>query len=284
MIKELWRSFPRLLEEKINALLDAAEPSPIKAFQLYKTCQRENLWQGSFEKFSKHLESFFSLSKCERRKSHLDSFLDRPLSADAYADFHLDFHTALVDARAVANIASWAHHLMRVSIKTNCVVISEDIMSRTLHYITHPPLFEKAQNIEFEDFCLAWKKVVFKLFGKKYDVELTKILAELRWLRTQLEKEEQEPQGKQFFPTIYLTQTEIDWTAAVQKSVRENLPIPPFPLSRGPEKQRLIDLQRTISLYRIVQTTRLPELLEQREIIRATILDRCDRLLKECAR
>lgn len=289
MIKELWSSFPRLLEQRINALLDEAEPTPAKAFQLYKICQSENLWptisdsKKSFTTFSQCLESFFSLPKNERRKSAMDSFLDSPMSMAAFESFHLNFRNALVDNRSLLNLANWAHHLIRLGYKTDCVVISEDVLGKTLRYITSPPLFEKAQDIEFEDFCSAWKKIVFNLFGKKYDSEFTKILSELQWLNTQLKLEEQNPQPRSLVSTIYLTQTEIDWTIAVQKTVAENQPAPKFPLSRGPQKPRLIDLERTIRLYNIVQTTRDPEFLKHRERIRATILDRCEGLLREKA-
>lgn len=284
MIKELWQSFPRLLEEKINALLDEAEPNQTKAFQLYKTCQRENLWQDSFEKFSERIATFFAAPKNERRKSDLDRLLDRPLDSVLYADFHLNFRSAAVDNRSVLNLVSWAHNLMRVSIKTNSVVISSDVLTKTLHYIINPPLFEKAQDITFEDFCAAWKKTVFKLFGKTYDAELSKILSELHWLNTQLKNEEKNPHENSFFPTIYLTQTEIDWVIDVQRTVGENSPAPKFPLSRGPQKQRLIDLERAIRLYKIVQASKLPEFIQHRDNIRATILDRCATLLRERAK
>lgn len=284
MIKELWNSFPHLLEEKINALLDHAEPSTRKAFQLYKACQREDLWSGTFEDFSERLNQYFSLSKRDRTKSEIDKFLERPVPTDVYAYFQLDFHSALVDNKALNEIASWSHHLMRISLKTNSSVISTDILSRTLQYITNPPLFEKAKNIVFEDFCDAWKKIVFKIFGKQYDAEFSKIISELKWLRAQELEERNSSGSTKFVPTIYLTQTEITWTEEVKKAVENNSPIPKFPLSRGPDKQRLMDLDRTISLYRIVQTTQLPELLEQREKIRTTLLDRCNRILQECAR
>lgn len=284
MIKELWNSFPHLLEEKINALLDNAEPNTRKAFQLYKSCQREDLWSGTFEEFSDCLNQYFSLSKRERNKSEIDKFLERPVPTDVYANFQLDFHSALVDNKALSEIASWSHHLMRISLKTNSSVISTDILSKTLQYITNPPLFEKAKNIVFEDFCDAWKKIVFKFFGKKYDAEFSKIISELTWLRTQELEDRKSSGSTKFIPTIYLTQTEITWTEEVKKAVENNSSIPKFPLSRGPDKQRLMDLDRTISLYRIVQTTKLPELLEQREKIRTTLLDRCNRLLQECAR
>lgn len=117
MIKELWKSFPRLLEQKINALLDEAEPNQMKAFQLYKSCQRENLWQDSFEKFTQKINQFFELQKNERTKSELDRFLNRPLSATLYQDFQLCFGNASFSNKSVLDIVSWAHNLMRVGYK-----------------------------------------------------------------------------------------------------------------------------------------------------------------------
>lgn len=285
MIKELWNNFPRLLEQKVNSLLDEAEPNSVKSFQLYKACQRENLWQDSFEKFSEKLCDFFALPKIERQKSQFDRYLNRPMSAALFENFNLHFGNALVSNKSLLDIVSWAHNLIRIGYKTNSIVISTDVLSKTLYSITNPPPFEKVQNIAFEDFCAAWKKVVFKLFGKKYDSEFTAILNELNWLNTQLKNDEKYlPQETSFVPTIYLTQTEIDWTMAVQKAVHENITIPKFPLSRGPQKQRLIELNRTISLYKIVQTSRLPEFIKHRESIRATLLNQCDRLLREKAK
>lgn len=284
MIKELWKSFPRLLEQKINSLLDEAEPNSVKAFQLYKTCKNEDLWQGSFDKFSEHVSHFFSIARNERTKSDLDRLLERPASVAVYQSFQLNFRTALVSSTALANIASWAHNLMRLGIRSESAVISQDVLGKALHHITHPTFLDKAENIEFEDFCNAWKKTVFALFGRKYDHELSSILSELRWLNSQLKNQEISSTEEKFVPSIYLTQTEIDWTMAVHKAVIENRDIPKYPLTRGPQKQRLIDLVRTISLYKIVQTTQLPELLVHRNKIRATLLDRCETLLRERAR
>lgn len=285
MIKELWHSFPRTLEQRINALLDEAEPTPAKAFQLYKVCQNENLWTESYEKFQKHLNDFFALPKTERRKSQVDAFLNAPLHTHLFEDFDLNFRNAVVDNRSLLNLANWAHHLMRVAQKTECLVISEDVLVKTLRYITNPPLFEKAKDIKFEDFCDAWKKIVFNLFGRKYDAEFQKILRELEWLQAQLKNEELQQQERRpaFMPTIYLTQTEIDWTLDILKALDANTQLPKFPLSRGPQKQRLIDLERTIRLYNIVQTTKDSEFLKHKENIKATIIDRCEGLLRDRA-
>lgn len=272
------------MEQKINALLDDAEPSPAKAFQLYKACQRESLWNDSFEKFSSRLSDFFAKPRQNRRKSDLDRLLDRPMDSRLYEDFHLNFHNALVNATTVVNLVSWAHNLMRVSLKTDSVVISLDVLGRTLHYITHPPLFEKGDNILFEDFCASWKKTVFQLFGKKYDAEFDKIMKEIQWLNTQIKETEEEAGGPVFFPSIYLNQTEIDWVEGIRKAILENTLVPNFPLSRGPQKPRLMDLERTCKLYKIVETTKLPELLVHRDRIRITLLDQCERLLRERAR
>lgn len=286
MIKELWNSFPRILEQKINALLDEAEPSSTKAFQLYKTCQREQAYSGTFEKFAEHLEQYFSIAKADRRKSDIDQLLDRPLHSSVYLEFHLNFRTAQVNALSVSNIVSWAHNLLRLNYRTNSPVISSDVISKTLQYIINPPLFEKAQDINFSDFCEAWKKTVFKLFGKQYDGEFTKIMNELKWLDRQSAEiaEANSSNHEPFIPTIYLTQTEIDWTESVHRAVFFHQPVPKFPLTKGPQKQRLIDLQRAISLYKIVQSSKLPEFVKHRENIRTTILSRCECLLKERAR
>jgi hypothetical protein len=284
MIQEWWQIFPRLLEDNINSLLDDLEPCPAKAFQLYKTCQRENLWNDSYEKFSSKLSDFFAIPRCDRRKSDIDCLLDRPMDWQTYEDFHLNFHNGLVNTSSVSKMVSWAHNMMRVSLKTDSVVISLDVLGRTLNYITHPPLFEKSENIQFEDFCASWKKTVFQLFGKKYDSELNKVLSELQWLNTQL-KEAEKAQGRPIsIVTIYLTQTEIDWVEAIQKAVLKNTPIPDFPMSRGPQKPRLMNLERTSKLYKVVQTTKLPELLVHRERIYATLLDQCEQLLRDRTR
>lgn len=283
MIRELWNSFPHLLEEKINALLDEAEPSPERAFQIYKSCQREGAWTGSFEKFSEYLSGFFAMAKSERRKSIFDAYLERPLSSYAFESFDLDFRSAEVHPGSVLQITSWAHHLMRVGHKTNSVVISEDVLGKALYKITHPSFFDKAKNITFEDFCNAWKRVVFQLFGKTHDAEFNKILAELRWLYSQQAIAPKESSSG-FVPSIYLTQTEIDWTTAVKMATENGLEIPKFPLSRGPQKQRLMDLERTISLYKIVQRSQIPEFMKHRDHIRNTILNHCETLLRERAR
>lgn len=283
MINELWNAFPRLLVQKINALLEEAEPNALKTFHLYKTCQRENLWQGTFDKFAVQLRDFFALPKAERRKSTFDRVLDRPMGMAVFEDFHLTFRTALVNNKNLLEIASWSHHLLRVGYKTSCPVIAEEVLTRTLHAITNPAHFEKDENIEFEDFCDSWKKTVYKIFGKKYDAEMEALLKELRWLNAQIRENEVPTRENGFFPTIYLTQTEIDWTLAVRKAAVEFGPIPKFPLSRGPQKQRLCELERVINLYKIVQNTRIPELLKHRDNIRATILDRCDGLLRDKA-
>ena len=55
--------------------------------------------------------------------------------------------------------------------------------------------------------------------------------------------------------------------------------IPDYPIPSGPQKQVLLDLQRTIRLYGISYGTRLPELIRHRESVRMTILDRCAKLL-----
>jgi len=280
MVKELWNSFPSLLEGKINALLERAEPTSVKCFQLFKTCQSEDLWSGTFDNFSAQVKKFFSVSVRERRKSDLDRFLDRPLPADLFSQFFLTFHNAEIHDQEIHSIVSWSHHVLRLGVRAQSVIVSQEVLFKTIYYVTHPPLFEKGIHIQFEDFCEAWKKVVFKLFGNQHDAEFARIMNEIRWLQTQVKKEESALVEKNFLRGDYFTQTELDWTRAVLKATQEQSSIPRFPLIRGPGKQSLKDLERTVSLFRIVQNTKLPDLLMHRENIRNTVIDQCLNLLK----
>lgn len=279
MIAEMWRSFPRLIEQNINGLLDTAPPNPAKAFMLYKTCQQEELWSEDYPKFAKKLHEFFSTPRGDRRKGHFDQFLNRPMDQDTYSNFHVNFRSATVSEKALNNVANWAHNLIRVSRKTTSAVISMEIMVKTLKYITNPPPFEKAENIEFEDFCVAWQKTVFKAYGKQHDRELGSILTELTQVHARLKEAEQHAQLRGMTRTYDLTQTEVDWVQAVRSAAFELQDIPDFPIVGEPQKDFLKDLVRVIALYRVVQTTKFPELIKHRGNIRSTILDRCDRLL-----
>ncbi|MES3038639.1 MAG: hypothetical protein V4736_12100 [Bdellovibrionota bacterium] len=283
MIKELWPQFPRLMEQRINGLLEEAEPNDKKAFQLYKACQNDGVWKGSYERFAEHLRAFFAMAKTERRKSDFDTFLDRPMDMSVYEDFHLNFRTATVDSRAVTSLTSWAHNLIRTSTRSHSPVISFDTLSKTLNYIINPPFFEKASDITFDDFCSAWKKTVSGIFGNQHEGEFKELLREMKWLEIQLRNSEKNPEVKTFTPTIYLTQTEIDWTLAVEKAVKENKAAPKFPLSRGAEKPRLIDLEGAVHLYNLALTTKHDEVIRQLQKIKTTIIERCESLLREKA-
>jgi hypothetical protein len=283
MRQEMWSFFPRLIEQKINGLLDTAEPSALKSFQLYKACKQESLWRNSYELFCVHLHDYFSVPRTDRAKSYFDKFLDRPMDRALYDNFELNFRNAKVSQEALLAVADWSCRMIQQGCSTQSVVASTDVLTKTIHDITNPPPYEKEHSIEFEDFCISWKKTVFNLFGKKYDPEMNKILKEIRWLNNKLKNPELENQ-KVFRPSIYLTQTEIDWTECVQKAAFDHTTLPKFPLARGPEKQKLIDLHRTVVLYQVVQNTKEPELIRHQETIRNAILEQCSWLLSECSR
>ncbi len=279
MTQNTWKLFPQLLEQKIQQLLNEAVPNQRTSFMLYKACTRENLWNDTFEKFSLHLKDFFSQPKDDRSKSYFDIFLNRPMDSRLYDGFSLTFRTGMVNAHKLLHLASWTHQQLRLNCHTESVVIADDVLGKTFRALTSPLPHEKDSDIEFEDFCIAWKKTVFKLFGKKYEHELEPILKELRWLNEKSKAEE-----PKFTPTIYLTQTEIDWTEAVLYAVKEDRAADLFPLSRGPEKIRLVELQRAADLYNKVKESPWPEIKRHLENVRRTILDKCETLLRERAR
>lgn len=291
MISELWNRFPRLLEQNINGLLEGATPSRMKAFHLYKACKSEGLWKDNFDKFAEHLDAFFIRPKFERTKSSFDRYLIQPMDHQMFEEFYLDFRTADINEKSVYEIASWAHNIMRLQKRRSAeeksaavtigvdAVTSLDVMNRTLKSITNPSFYSKARDIEFDDFSFAWKKVVTKLYGQKYDLELHTLVEELDRINIQLKLTEKESADSGLTPVIPLTQLEIDWTCAVYAAAVEEKPAPKYPLPQGPSKRLLLELERVVTLYQIVQITSQPELLRHRANIRITLMDRCDVLL-----
>ena len=78
-MQQLWKTFPRQFEQKVNGLLDHAEPSTTKAFQLYKTCQQEKLCSFTFEEFGPPAQDHEAMRRYRLRKgpdfqSRLDAY------------------------------------------------------------------------------------------------------------------------------------------------------------------------------------------------------------------
>ncbi|MBC7466314.1 MAG: hypothetical protein H7256_10005, partial [Bdellovibrio sp.] len=66
MLKEVWSTFPQQIVQKMNGLLDQAQPNSLKALQIYKMCKAESLWDKSFSEFSFLLEGFYQIPTSER--------------------------------------------------------------------------------------------------------------------------------------------------------------------------------------------------------------------------
>ena len=293
-MQQIWKSFPRLLEQKINQLLDDAPPNSSKSFQLFKACQNENLWNDTFEKFENHLQDFFSLPRTERSKGRFDGYLNRPMDFSVYENFHLTFRTAQVRSEAKRDVATWAHHLLRThsSVK-NSQVFSIEVLNEALTDVTSPRAFENESDIEFSDFCESWEKVVQKSsqqfagesFGSQHSsvvqLEIKKLFLELQTL-DRLSKSKTFETQESVVPQPhfeYFTQTEIDWVQKVNRTAFTYGKMPKYPLAKGPQKKVLIELEKVVILYNMIQITDQQILLKHRENIRATLLDRCELLL-----
>ncbi len=276
MMQNTWKLFPRLIEQKINGLLAYASPNRMKAYQIYKTCQNENLFRQSFADFNIHLSHYFELELATRSKSHFDSYLERPMHKSIFELFKLDFRTAEIGPEEIRHISSWTHNMMRLNCQISDCLISIDMIQKSLEYITSPPLFEKSQEIDFDDFCSAWKKTVFQFFGHRYDPEVSRVLKELHLLQLEQKRIEQ---LKIHQPLISLTQTELDWTVGVQQAVTLNTPLPFYPLTRGPQKPALQQIEKIVQLYNLIMCSTKNEFIEQQINVRTTLLYRCQELL-----
>ncbi len=281
MMQQLWKSFPRLLENRINQLLVEALPNSAKAFQLYKACQNENLWQGEFAKFSQHLNDFFSEALIHRSKSEFDKHLVKPMDNFVFNEFHLTFRSAEINLHSLRNIASWTHNVLRVNCKLDSEMISIDTLNKALFSLTNPGPFDKDINFEFADFCKSWKKTVVRHFGPRFEPELKVLLTDLHRLDQKSKQLTSEGLVASKVAEPLLNEAETNWILKVRRSAFAYGKILKFPVRAGPQKLILIELERMITLYSIIQMTDRPELLKHQESIRLTILDRCDFLLPQ---
>ncbi|MBC7741308.1 MAG: hypothetical protein H7061_03870, partial [Bdellovibrionaceae bacterium] len=229
---------------------------------------------------------YCSLPRIERTKGQFDRYLDRPMDASIYENFHLNFRTAQIHAGSVRNLASWTHQLMRVNLQTNDEAVSISTLEKTLNRLTQPGPLNKNLNLEFSDFCETWKSVVAPFISIPNQKRFEELLAELHALDIQSQNfESQNDLQATIEPTldrtrVYLTQTELDWTAQVDHAAFVNGAMPKYPLRKGPEKLAMVELNKMVTLYNIIQLTDKAELLKHRENIRLTILDRCEGLLR----
>lgn len=284
MLQETWNTFPRQIVQKINGLLDQAQPNSLKAFHIYKMCKNENLWDKSYSEFSFLLEGFFHTHPAERSKSQMDQFLNRPMDWRSFESIHLTFRTAAINPSEIRDIASWAHHMLRLHYEKTSPVASVDTLSKTIFDLTHPSLGEKDQNIDFEDFCESWKNAADKLYGKKYEAEHQLVLSELRNISQVLEVRTLESLQRNLLNRIYLTQTEIDWVEKSREAVVARRKMPRYPLSKGPEKSRLVDLLKWLTLWEISKGAEAPAVQAKVEKLRTYIQNECDELLATCRR
>jgi hypothetical protein len=281
MMQQLWKLFPRHLEQRLNQLLDQAVPNPTKMFQLYKTCQSENLWEENLENFAAHVNVFCSVPRNERRKSQLDSWLNRPLDRSIYENFHFTFRSVFIEPTEIRNIASWAHHLMRLNMKVQAEAISIQVLEKTFERMTQPTTFDKESDLEFSDFCETWKSVIGPNWDSKKKFELDQLLEDLYQLDVRSKNIDAQVTVSLAVERtqIDLTQTELDWIIGVRRVAFVYGAMPNYPLRKGPDKKQMIELEKMVKVYNIIQLADSDELTRHRENIRATILEFCDSLL-----
>lgn len=284
MLHETFGTFPRQIVQKINGLLDQAQPNRLKVFHIYKMCKTENLWDKSFSEFSFLLEGFYQTHPAERSKSQVDQFLNRPIDWRSYEGLHLTFRTAEIGYTEIRDIASWAHHMLRLHYQKTSEISSIETFSEAIHDLTHPSYSEKDQDIDFEDFCEAWKKAADKLYGKKFEAEHQLVISELRHLNHVLETRILDHARNNLIERLYLTQTEITWVERSQDAVLHQKSMPKYPLSKGPEKSRLVDLLKWLTLWEISKSAGSPTVQVKVERLRCYIAKECEDLLANCRR
>ncbi len=286
MMQQMWKSFPRHFEQKVNGLLDQAEPTEAKAFQLYKVCQQQKLWSSSFEEFSTEVKIFFSKARRDRCKGEVDRFLDRPLDQLDYEDYHLTFRNAAINPNDVREIASWAHNMLRVGGRLDSVASSIQTLNEVLLAVTQPSYLEKDSDIEFSDICERWQKIISTKLGSQITTDVKILFEKL----DHLDQQSKHYRNNKSVAVVTSTEmtinshdfnpSEMNWILQVKNRATNFGKMPKFPVSNGSAKIQLIQLERIVTLYTIIQLTDREELMKHRESIRTTVLDRCRLLLQ----
>lgn len=282
-MQQMWKTFPRDLEQKLSQLLDEAVPNAAKSFQLFKSCQREKLWSASFEVFAARLNEFCAVPRRARNKSRMDQYLNHPMDADTFEQFHLTYRTASIEPSSVRQVASWAHHLMRLNMRVDENAISIQTIEKTLQKLTNPKAHEKETDLEFADFCEAWNSIAGILLGEEKRFVLRGLLKDLKKLDV-VSRTSQVEIVTSILPVadracVRLTPHEMGWAADVCRSAFAYADMPKL-LAAVPEmKPPLIELSKLVTLYNMIQLTDNADILKHFESVRLTILDRCEHLL-----
>lgn len=275
MLQELLSQYPRLLEKHLQTLLELAEPNSDKIYELYKTCKVDGLTDLNQAQFKKELLNFYARPYHERRKSHFDFIMNRPLPGDIFSLFQLNFKTAEIKNEDIHRLSSWSYNLLRLSLKIDSPVLSFEMIEKTLNQLTHPEVGEKVENLTFEDFYLKWNSVVHAQYGSKYQTEIKNILSEFQKL------------DKESSSSIDVTDREIheyDWVRNIRLSAFNNKDLSDYPFASGPQTQYMKELFRTAQLYRLSFHSKSKIIELKKESIRLTLLKKCDFYLYEFER
>jgi hypothetical protein len=159
-------------------------------------------------------------------------------------------------------------------------VFSLATMTETLKAVVNPGPFDKAENIEFDDICEKWKKVVAKTHGESEVRELNMLVSELQKMN-EAHHELEEVSGLHPLPLLGITPPELDWIKLVRLAALAHAKIPKPPGSIGMRKQCLKELDRVIQLYELVLVTQIDELTKHRASTRLTLIDRCETLIAD---
>ena len=276
MQAELWQSFPRLFEQRFLSLLDSAHPTSEKTNELYKALKLEGLLSESREHFQARLQQYYSIHRSERRKSHLDYFLNRPMPQSVFSSFELSFQTAEISEENIHHLANWSHNMIRLGYKRSSDLISTTTLKNTILHLLSQQKKNEGRTIEFSDFCHSWAVVV----ENSQFQNASAVRDEFLNLLNEFKRIDQASRSGQMGEVLQLIEVreakELAWVKAIRLQAFNEESLNAYPFQDGPFTQFMKELLRTAILYNLAIGSKKSDLLSYQQKIRTTLLHKCD--------
>jgi hypothetical protein len=232
-----WTKLSRSIESHFSNYIKLGVPSSEKAYQLAKLVQFEN--GVAISKAVKLVAGYYQIPYRDRADSRFQAHFGISPYPWLIDQFVLNLKNIQTNETLIRKAATDTLFFLR-GLESNP---PEEINTEAviLHSFFHAlkKCWSSNSSLGLSDFLSSWQWHVFRKYGEKYEWYFTKIFEDLKAIELDKEIPPTEPRNQ-----YLLTQTEIDWLQTLQFELEINLPFSRFPLSTGPKKPALIELER----------------------------------------
>ncbi|MGZ3769335.1 MAG: hypothetical protein ACXVCP_08405 [Bdellovibrio sp.] len=234
------------LEFRLSQLLKGAGPSYLKSFQLYKRSMQEEIFFDSYEIYCERLFRFYTMPDKLRSPRTLGSILKGHITDSFYNEFILDFGNSSLDGKKILQIKEWCATRIPLMKAIPGPATHREIIYNSIESLLKYGARQRSYFLEWMEFIDIWEHECFKQYGSRLDHHF-KALKQLKIDQTwNLKSDVDKDMATKRISTHQFTQTEIDWLLSLENSLTSKTTLPAYPLSRGPSKKDLVELNNLV--------------------------------------